>query len=393
MVGEVWVAKVEFYANEVKIGEDTTAPYEYTWSNVPSGEYALQAIAIDNNGATTKVNGSTRATLRPFTIQVGRTKPEITSIIDADFEDYFGNDGIGKPSDLTTVDPKTGLIYGAESPGKDTSRSLQLYTNTNTEGPVITAPAFTCNTGSYVFETEILCDSYNASRVIGAFRKNGESADTEILTFDSDGYIKLNQPVTRPIMKYALNTWYKIRIEANTHTNRVSVWINDDKAQDGAVISYIDSITGMTVKHTPVTAEPVSTYIDYLNVYTQIMVEDATEPKLSCTILPFKDSNDKIINTLNGQTNVTASAYIENFDQENHNVVMIVALYSGNQLVNTYMVYPSDLDEAAQSGNPLTLSQPVDLTKFPDANLLKVFVWEDANNLIPLTEFQAIKVI
>jgi Bacterial Ig domain len=45
------VAKVEFYSNSVKIGEDASAPYSYTYSGVGNGSYALAAVAQDTFGA------------------------------------------------------------------------------------------------------------------------------------------------------------------------------------------------------------------------------------------------------------------------------------------------------------------------------------------------------
>ncbi|ULL16215.1 hypothetical protein DVH26_18250 [Paenibacillus sp. H1-7] len=47
------IQKVEFYQNGVKLGEDTTAPYQYTWANVPEGTFFLTAKAIDNTGTST----------------------------------------------------------------------------------------------------------------------------------------------------------------------------------------------------------------------------------------------------------------------------------------------------------------------------------------------------
>ena len=46
------IAKVEFYQGSTKIGEDLTAPYGFTWMNVPAGNYALKAKATDNTGLT-----------------------------------------------------------------------------------------------------------------------------------------------------------------------------------------------------------------------------------------------------------------------------------------------------------------------------------------------------
>ncbi|MEQ1859284.1 MAG: Ig-like domain-containing protein [Chthoniobacteraceae bacterium] len=45
------VARVEFYANGVKFGEDFTAPYSYVRTGMPAGTYSITARAIDNAGS------------------------------------------------------------------------------------------------------------------------------------------------------------------------------------------------------------------------------------------------------------------------------------------------------------------------------------------------------
>ena len=45
------VTKVEFYVGTTKIGEDTSEPYSYVWTNVSTGSYTLKARAYDNGGA------------------------------------------------------------------------------------------------------------------------------------------------------------------------------------------------------------------------------------------------------------------------------------------------------------------------------------------------------
>jgi hypothetical protein len=48
------VTKVEFFRDSIKLGEDTTAPYSYTWNNAPVGYYILTAKATDDwNDITT----------------------------------------------------------------------------------------------------------------------------------------------------------------------------------------------------------------------------------------------------------------------------------------------------------------------------------------------------
>jgi 3-phytase len=47
------IVKVDFFANNNKIGEDTTSPYSFTWTPPNTGTYNLTARATDNAGATT----------------------------------------------------------------------------------------------------------------------------------------------------------------------------------------------------------------------------------------------------------------------------------------------------------------------------------------------------
>jgi hypothetical protein len=47
------ITKVEFFTGATKLGEDTTSPYSFNWTNVSGGAYILTAVATDNDGATT----------------------------------------------------------------------------------------------------------------------------------------------------------------------------------------------------------------------------------------------------------------------------------------------------------------------------------------------------
>ena len=44
------VVRVEFYQGSIRLGEDLTAPYEFTWTGAPSGVHSLTARATDNDG-------------------------------------------------------------------------------------------------------------------------------------------------------------------------------------------------------------------------------------------------------------------------------------------------------------------------------------------------------
>ena len=58
------ITKVEFFEGGVnKLGEDTSAPYEFTWTNVAEGEYTITAKAYDNDGAS-RTSLSTKITVQ-----------------------------------------------------------------------------------------------------------------------------------------------------------------------------------------------------------------------------------------------------------------------------------------------------------------------------------------
>ena len=46
------IFKVEFFANNVKVGEDTVTPFTFSWINNTAGSFALKAIATDDSGLT-----------------------------------------------------------------------------------------------------------------------------------------------------------------------------------------------------------------------------------------------------------------------------------------------------------------------------------------------------
>ena len=47
------VTQVAFYNGTSLLGIDTIAPFTFSWTNVPAGDYSLTAIATDDSGATT----------------------------------------------------------------------------------------------------------------------------------------------------------------------------------------------------------------------------------------------------------------------------------------------------------------------------------------------------
>jgi len=74
------IQKVDFVAyhstlGNIPIGTDTTAPYEFTWTNVPIGTYALYAIPTDELGR----RGVSTPTTHVFVIDMSAPSVQITS--------------------------------------------------------------------------------------------------------------------------------------------------------------------------------------------------------------------------------------------------------------------------------------------------------------------------
>ena len=68
------ISRVEYYANGVKLGQATVAPYTVPWTPILVGPYRVEAIAVDNVGGMTlsaPVNITIAATLTTVTLQRG----------------------------------------------------------------------------------------------------------------------------------------------------------------------------------------------------------------------------------------------------------------------------------------------------------------------------------
>lgn len=101
---------VEFYANDIKLGQDQDFPTSITWTSPPSGAYLLTAVAVDTLGV--------RTTSAPVSIQVNAAP-----VVDA-----------GYPQSVTL--PASTTLYGsATDDGFPTSPGALTLTWTKTSGP------------------------------------------------------------------------------------------------------------------------------------------------------------------------------------------------------------------------------------------------------------------
>jgi subtilisin family serine protease len=89
------VAQVAFYAGTSLIGNVTAPPYRMDWTNIRVGNYAITAVAVDNNGATTTSEATiVRVLPGPTSTPFGGAAATIPGTIEAEnFND--GGAGVG----------------------------------------------------------------------------------------------------------------------------------------------------------------------------------------------------------------------------------------------------------------------------------------------------------
>jgi len=65
------IVRVEFFNGNIKLGEKTTSPYDFTWKDVPEGSYSITAIATDNWNART-VSGAVTVVVEKSTTDINQ---------------------------------------------------------------------------------------------------------------------------------------------------------------------------------------------------------------------------------------------------------------------------------------------------------------------------------
>lgn len=90
------ISKVEFFHGTTLLGEDTEAPYSYTWADAPVTSYNISATATDNEGLSTAALG--------INISVKSTTTEYTAPYDIPrFQAFIGECKLQAPTSSTVA--------------------------------------------------------------------------------------------------------------------------------------------------------------------------------------------------------------------------------------------------------------------------------------------------
>jgi hypothetical protein len=120
------VTRVEFYNGGTKIGEDATAPYEFTWGGVAPGSYALSAFAYDNAGLVTLSNAaSITVNLGDIPPVVSLTAPVNGALLEAPVDVTLTADATDTEAPVTKVEFYSGTLTPVLL-GEDTTAPFSL---------------------------------------------------------------------------------------------------------------------------------------------------------------------------------------------------------------------------------------------------------------------------
>ncbi|WP_143306493.1 glycosyl hydrolase family 18 protein [Chitinophaga vietnamensis] len=115
------VKSVKFYNGSTLLATDSTAPYTYSWNNVPAGTYSLTAVATDDKGA------STTSAVVTVKVNAPGNKPPVVSIT-------------SPANNASFTAPATINITAAASDSDGVITSVQFYNGSALLGTSTAAP-------------------------------------------------------------------------------------------------------------------------------------------------------------------------------------------------------------------------------------------------------------
>ena len=139
------ITKVQFYNGATLLGEDTTAPYAFTWSSVAAGNYSLTAQAVYDSGTTVASTAANVTVTNQLPPTIALTSPANNSAFTA---------------------PATISLAANVTANGHAITKVQFYNGATLLGEDTTAPyAFTWNSvaaGNYSLTAQAVYDSGSA---------------------------------------------------------------------------------------------------------------------------------------------------------------------------------------------------------------------------------------
>jgi len=182
------ITKVEFFQGSVKVGEDTTTPYNFSWTSVSAGTYVLSAKATDSGGATVMSNTANITVNPPNQLPaVSLTAPTNGQVFSAPANITL----TASASDADGMVTKVQFFQGTTLIGEDTSAPFSFPWNNVAAGSYsLTAKAFD-NAGATTTSAAV-------SIIVNALPTVSITSPTHPTTFTAPANFTINASASDP---------------------------------------------------------------------------------------------------------------------------------------------------------------------------------------------------
>jgi hypothetical protein len=215
--GSSAIFKVEFYAGNLKIGEDLTAPYSFAWEKPNVGTYQVYAKAVEQGGKSVKSNY--------FGLKITDGKPEI--FLNSPSSDY----------NYTMLDT---IVFSAEARDYNgTVKKVEYFSNGNSIGELTSTPY-------RLAWNSPIAGQYNVYVSVTDNEGNTVSTPTVSVKISDEFSIPFISPVNNTMLSEGSD--FDVQIDASSITNFKS-------------IAYYNGETLLTTTSTP----PYLFSIDHAN--------------------------------------------------------------------------------------------------------------------------------
>jgi len=210
------IARVEFYNGTTKLGEDNSAPFQYTWDGVEKGSYSITAVAYDANGE--------KATSQPVDISVnvpqapyGGSPHAIPGVIEFEEFDEGGNNS-------SYFDDTPGTQVTEDAPDFRTDEDVDIENCTDEGGGYNLGWTAVGEWTEYTVNVEH-AGSYNIE--IRAATEDG----SKVISLDIDGKALVSDltiPKTTDWQDWQTVTVEDVQLEAGEQIIRLTIGGTDD---------------------------------------------------------------------------------------------------------------------------------------------------------------------
>ena len=160
------VSRVEFYAGPTKLGEDTSAPFNYTWVGAPTGSHTLTAVAVDDVNA--------RATSSAVAITVAAISGGgQTAVLQDGLNGYAGTrDAFFYEGFLTSNFGSNASLVDQQASGTKRRRSLVKFSIFNSDGGPVPDGATITSASLSLYKYSYYNFTYRVRALLSAWVEN-----------------------------------------------------------------------------------------------------------------------------------------------------------------------------------------------------------------------------